>query len=163
VSKWWQIRQLDVHNAFLNGSLREVVYMAQPTGSIDFALLKHVCLFHMSLYGLKQAPRAWYTRLSDFLHTISFWASKVDTSLFILTRNHVICYLFVYVDDILLTSNNSFLIHRLITLLSSKFKLRDLGNAHYFFRVGVTSTNVGLMLSQYKYVLDILCHAGMSS
>jgi hypothetical protein len=71
--------------------------------------------------------------MSDFLLTIGFWVSKVDTSLFFLTMNHDICYLFVYVDDILLTGNNSALIQRLITLLSSKFKLRDLGNAIIFW------------------------------
>jgi hypothetical protein len=67
--------------------------MAQPTGFVDSALPNHVCLLHKSLYGIKQAPRAWYTRLSDFLQTIGFQASKVDTSLFVLTRNHniVIC------------------------------------------------------------------------
>jgi hypothetical protein len=126
-------------------------------------LSNHVCLLHRSLYGLNQAPRAWYTRLSDFLQTIGFRASKVDTSLFVLTRNHDICYLLVHFDDILLIGNNSTLIYRLITLLSSEFKLRDSGNAHYFFGVEVTATNVGLMLSKHKYVLDILCRVGMSS
>ena len=48
-------------------------------------------------------------------------------------------------------------------LLSSEFKLRDLGNAYYFLRVEVIPTSIGLMLSQHKYVLDILCRAGMSS
>jgi hypothetical protein len=69
----------------------------------------HSCLsLHKSLYGLKQALRAWYTRLSNFLLSIGFYASKVDTSLFILIVNHdIICYMFVYVDDILLTGNNS--------------------------------------------------------
>jgi hypothetical protein len=137
--------------------------MAQPTGFVDSALPNHVYLLHRSLYGIKQAPRAWYARLSDFLQTISFQASKVDTSLFVLMRNHNICYLLVYVDDILLTVNNSALIHCLITLLSSEFKLRDLGNAHYFLGVEVTHTSVGLMISQHKYVLDILCRASMSS
>jgi hypothetical protein len=61
MSKGWPIQQLDVHNAFLNGSLREVVYMAQSTGFVDFALPNHVCPLHRSLYGLKQALRAWYT------------------------------------------------------------------------------------------------------
>jgi hypothetical protein len=111
----------------------------------------------------KTSPKGLVHRLSDFLQTIGFRASKVDTSLFILTRNHDICYLLVYVDDILLTSNNSALIHHLITLLSPKFKLHDLGNAYYFLRVEVTPTSVGLMLSQHKYVLNILCRAGMSS
>jgi len=96
-------------------------------------------------------------RLSDFQ------AFKVDTSLFILNVNHDICYLLVYVDDILLTGNNSELLHRLITLLSSEFKLRDLGHVHYFLGIEVAPTNVGLVLSQHKYVLDILSHVGMSS
>jgi hypothetical protein len=80
-----------------------------------------------------------------------------------LTINHDVFYLLVYVDDILFTGNNSALIQRLITLLSSKFKLRDLGNAHYFLGVEVTFTSMRLMLNQHKYVLDILCCAGMSS
>jgi hypothetical protein len=122
--------------------------MQQPQGFVSFALPTHVCRLHKSLYGLKQASRAWYMRLSDFLMTISFWASKVDTSLFILNGNHDIFYLFVYVDDILITGNNSELIHRLITFLSSEFKLRDLGHAYYFLGIEVTPTSMGLVLSQ---------------
>ena len=102
-------------------------------------------------------------RLSDFLLTIDFQASKVDTSLFILNRTPDIYYLLVYVDDILITGNNSELIHRLITLLSSEFKLRDLGNARYFLGIEVAPTSMGLVLSQHNYVLDILNRAGMSS
>ena len=121
--------------------------MTQPISFVDSAMPNHVCLLHKSLYSLKQAPRAWYTCLSDFLQTICFQASKVDISLFILKRNHDIYYLLVYIDNILLSGNNFALIHRLITLLSSEFKLCDLGNAHYFFGVEVTPTNVGIMLS----------------
>jgi hypothetical protein len=163
VAKGWQIRQLDVHNAFLNGFLCEVVYMQQPPGFVNSALPTHVCRLHKSLYGLKQALRAWFMRLSDFLLTISFRASKVDTSLFILNVNHDICYLLVYVDDILITGNNSALIHRLSILLGSEFKLRDLGHAHYSLGIEIAPTSIGLELSQHKYVLDILSRAGMSS
>jgi len=137
--------------------------MQQPRGLVDPALPTHVCHLHNSLYGLKQAPQAWYTQLSDFLLLIGFHTSKVDTSLFILTMNHDICYLLVYVDDILLTGNNSTLLHRLISLLSSEFKLRDLSHAHYFLGIEVTPTSMGLMLSQHKYALDILSRASMSS
>ena len=104
--------------------------MKQPPGFVDSSLPRHVCRLHKSLYVLKQAPRAWYTRLNDFLLSIGFCASKVDTSLFIFSVGSDICYLLVYVDDILLTGNNVVLLQCLIRLLSSEFKLRDLGDVH---------------------------------
>jgi histone deacetylase 1/2 len=95
VSRNWKVHQLDIHNAFLNGVLTKEVYMKQPPGFVDSSLPSHVCRLHKSLYGLKQAPRAWYTRLSDFLLSIGFRASKVDTSLFILSDGTNIFYLLV--------------------------------------------------------------------
>ena len=74
-----------------------------------------------------------------------------------------ICYHFVYVNDILLTRSNSTLVQRLITLLSSEFKLRGFGVAYYFLGIEVTLTNIDHMLSQQKYILDILYRAGMLS
>ena len=156
VTHGWKIHQLDVHNAFLNGILQEEVYMAQPPGFVDPTLPSYVCRLHKSLYGLKQAPRAWYNRLSEFLISIGFQASKVDTSLFILSFGGAMIYLLVYVDDILLTGSDSTLLQRLITLLSSEFKLRDLGSAHFFLGIEVKSTSMGLLLSQHKYTLDII-------
>jgi histone deacetylase 1/2 len=137
--------------------------MKQPLGFIDSSLPSHVCGLHKSLYSLKQAPRAWYTRLSDFLLSIGFHAFKVDTSLFILSDGTNIFYLLVNVDDILLMGSNSAMLHHLIQLLSSEFKLRDLGVVHYFLGIEVQSTGMGLMLHQHKYILDILTRAGMTS
>jgi hypothetical protein len=97
------------------------------------------------------------------LLSIGFRASKVDTSLFIFSNGADICYLLVYVDDILLTGSNSLLLQCLIQLLSSEFKLRDLSSVHYFFGIEVQSTSIGLMLRQHKYTLDILTQVGMLS
>jgi hypothetical protein len=163
VSCGWKIHQLDIHNGFLSGVLDEEVYMKQPPGFVDSILPSLVCRLHKSLYGLKQALRAWYTRLNDFLLYVGFCASKVDTSLFIFSNGVDICYLLVYVDDILLTGSNSFLLQRLIQLLSSEFKLRDLGSVHYFLGIEVQSTSMGLMLRHHKYTLDILTRVGMLS
>ena len=159
----WNIHQLDVHNAFLNGILQEEVYMAQPPGFVDPALPSHVFRLHKSLYGLKQAPRAWYNRLSEFLLSIGFQTSKGDTSLFILSLNGALIYLLVYVDNILLTGSNLVMLHRLIMLLQSEFKLQDLGFVHFFLGIEVKSSAMGILLSQHKYALDIIQRAGMAS
>jgi hypothetical protein len=98
-----------------------------------------------------------------FLLSIGFLASKVDTSLLILSNGTNIFYLLVCVNDILLTGSNSAMLHRLIQLLSFEFKLRDLGAVHYFLGIEVQSTGMGLMLHQHKYILDILTRAGMTS
>uniref|UniRef100_A0A2N9I5K9 Reverse transcriptase Ty1/copia-type domain-containing protein n=1 Tax=Fagus sylvatica TaxID=28930 RepID=A0A2N9I5K9_FAGSY len=59
VSQNWPLRQLDVKNAFLHGTLKEEVYMAQPQGYIDSTNSRYVCKLHKSIYSLKQAPKAW--------------------------------------------------------------------------------------------------------
>ena len=137
--------------------------MKYPSGFVDSTLPSHVCRLHKSLYGSKQALRAWYTCLNDFLLSIGFRASKVDTSLFMFFVGADICYLLVDVDDILLMGSNSLLLQRLIQLLSSEFKLRNLCSVHYFLGIEVQSTSMGLMLRQHKYILDILTRAGMLS
>lgn len=56
----WKIHQLDIKSAFLNGELKEDVFVEQPNGFISRSVLDHVCKLRKTLYGLKQAPRAWY-------------------------------------------------------------------------------------------------------
>lgn len=60
ITNKWPLRQLDVKNAFLNGTLTENVYMEQLPGYIDPRFPNHVCMLKKSLYGLKKAPRAWF-------------------------------------------------------------------------------------------------------
>lgn len=60
----WDIKQLDVNNAFLNGILTDDVYVSQPDGIIDSHRSSHICKLHQALYGLKQALHAWFERLS---------------------------------------------------------------------------------------------------
>ena len=110
----WEIRQLDVSNAFLHGNLRDEVVMEQPQGFNDNAHPDFVCKLHKALYGLKQAPRAWFTQLSTFLLDLGFKASLVDSSLFIYACGAVRVYMLIYVDDIIIMGNDSPLITHMI-------------------------------------------------
>ncbi|KAJ9566905.1 hypothetical protein OSB04_002871 [Centaurea solstitialis] len=88
VTNKWPLRQLDIQTAFLHGDLEET-----------------------SLYGLKQAPRAWFIKLSTALRQLGFVGSKTDPSLFILNSPGSLIYLLVYIDDIIITGNNSTTCH----------------------------------------------------
>ncbi|GJU45536.1 retrovirus-related pol polyprotein from transposon TNT 1-94 [Tanacetum coccineum] len=77
------IYQMDVKTTFLNGILREEVYVRQPDGFVDQDNLNHVYKLKKALYGLKQAPRAWYDLLSKFLLSQEFSKGTVDPILFI--------------------------------------------------------------------------------
>ena len=68
----WCFHQLDVNNAFLQGTLTKDVFMAQPQGFTDTDHPNHVCRLRKAIYGLKQSPRAWYNELKQFLLTFGF-------------------------------------------------------------------------------------------
>ncbi|XP_019150523.1 PREDICTED: uncharacterized protein LOC109147316 [Ipomoea nil] len=162
VSGKWVLRQLDVHNAFLNGRLSETVYMKQTPGYEDPSHPGHVCHLQRSLYGLKQAPRVWFNRLHEFLTSTGFLASKIDVSLFYYTAGNSRVYLLVYVDDIIMMGNDSALIDTLLSQLSTAFKIRDLGVPHFFLGIETVSSGDGLILSQRRYMKDILTRSGMT-
>nr|GEZ92870.1 retrovirus-related Pol polyprotein from transposon TNT 1-94 [Tanacetum cinerariifolium] len=77
------VYQMDVKTAFLNGNLREDVYVSQPDGFVDPDNPNHVYKLKKAIYGLKQAPRTWYDMLSSFLLSQEFSKGSVDPTLFI--------------------------------------------------------------------------------
>jgi hypothetical protein len=156
VSFNWDIHQLDVSNAFLHGLLEEEVYMTQPEGFADPIHPQFVCKLHKSLYGLKQAPRAWFNRLSTALLALDFQSSQVDPSLFICHCGNVHAFFLVYVDDILVTSNDQNFIATLISQLQLEFAMKDLGQLIYFLGIKATHNSSNLHLRQTRYIIDLL-------
>jgi histone deacetylase 1/2 len=158
----WDIQQIDINNAFLNGLLQEEVYMTQPPGFVhqDQTL---VCKLQKALYGLKQAPRAWYERLTQTLVQFGFRSSKCDPSLFIYTHKGITLYVLVYVDDILLTGSSSTILHDIIHKLNSKFSLKHMGKPDYLLGIEVKNlSNGNILLTQSKYIRDLLHRANMA-
>ncbi|XP_019183561.1 PREDICTED: uncharacterized protein LOC109178368 [Ipomoea nil] len=135
--------------------------MKQPPGYEDPTHLGHVCHLQRSLYGLKQAPRAWFKRLHDFLISAGFNSSKTDVSLFHYTTGESKVFLLVYVDDIIMLGNDVVLIDTLLKQLSTTFKIRDLGEPGFFLGIETLKVPGGMLLTQRRYMGDILIRAGM--
>jgi hypothetical protein len=158
----WVLRQMDVHNAFLNGELIEIMFMKQPPRFKDLSKPHHVYRLNKALYGLKQAPRAWYTALKSAILQLGFHNSKADSSLFIYREGSILCYFLVYMDDIVITGNNPSFMNSVIQQLGVMFSLKDMGSLHYFLGIEVIPNLAGLFLSQHKYVRDLLATTNMS-
>uniref|UniRef100_A0A2N9J2J6 Reverse transcriptase Ty1/copia-type domain-containing protein n=1 Tax=Fagus sylvatica TaxID=28930 RepID=A0A2N9J2J6_FAGSY len=122
----WSITQLDVNNAFLHGDLDE------------------------------EASRQWFSKFSSTLIAAGFTQFKCDYSLFIKSEGSIFIGVLVYVDDILITSNNVASVKTLTEFLDQNFKLKDLGPAKYFLGLELARSKKGISLCQRKYALDIL-------
>jgi hypothetical protein len=163
VSCGWSLRQIDIQNAFLHGFLHEDVYMKQLPGFVDSDHLTYLCKLDKSLYGLKQASRAWFSRLSTTLLQLGFLASKADISLFIFNKGGVHMYILFYVDDIIIVSSSSSATDRLLSQLQADFAVKDLGTLNYFLGIEVHHTSHGLLLTQQKYIKDLMTRTNMAA
>ena len=106
-----------------------------------------VCKLNKSLYGLKQASRRWNAKLSNTLRELGFQHPKNDYSLFTKQQGNSLVLLAVYADDIVITGNNPEEISALKDFLDEKFKIKDLGELHYFLGIEIIRVSNGLILT----------------
>ena len=100
----WDLFQMDVKNAFLNGELSEEVYMQPPPGL--FVDSNKVCHLRRALYGLKQAPQAWFAKFSSTIFRLGYTASPYDSALFLRRTDKGTILLILYVDDMIITGDD---------------------------------------------------------
>lgn len=100
--------------------------------------------------------------LRNFLIQSGFKNSLSDASLFILCSGDTTIYVLVYVDDIVITGNSSQRVQAFIKLLSNRFSFKDLSDLSYFLGVEATHSSSGLLLTQSKYISDLLARTKMT-
>ena len=134
--------------------------MEQPPGFVAQGEYGKVCRLRKSSYGLKQSPRAWFGKFSQAIEKFGMQKSKSDHSVFYKKSDGGIILLVVYVDDIVITGNDTTGISSLKSFLHTQFHTKDLGMLKYFLGVEVARSKKGIFLSQRKYVLDLLSETG---
>nr|GEW18482.1 retrovirus-related Pol polyprotein from transposon TNT 1-94 [Tanacetum cinerariifolium] len=157
------VYKMDVKTAFLNGSLREEVYVSQPDGFVDQDNSNHVYKLKKALYGLKQALRAWYDMLSSFLISQDFSKGSVDPTLFICRNGNNLLLVQIYVDDIIFAASTLELCDLFANLMCSNFKMSMMGKISFFLGLQISQSPKGIFINQSKYAFESLKKYGFES
>ena len=157
----YDITAIDISTAFLHGKIDVPnCYMQMPIGlpQYDSEGNKLVCHLKKSIYGLKQAPRIWFNHFKSSLTLFGFIQSEVDPCLFFYKKDNIVIYGLLWVDDLILLSNDRDARNSLITFLRDKYKLTDKGNAEWLLGMSISRdrTKNTITLSQELYVKNLL-------
>ncbi|GKC88080.1 retrovirus-related pol polyprotein from transposon TNT 1-94, partial [Tanacetum coccineum] len=136
--KNFTIYQMDVKTAFLNGPLKEEVFVRSQT-----------------------TPRAWYDKLSSFLIEHHFTKGIVDPTLFTQRHEDDILLVQIYVDDIIFGSTNPVLSNRFATLMKDNFEMSMMGEMKFFLGLQVYQSPRGIFINQSQYTMELLKKHGM--
>ncbi|GJY51479.1 retrovirus-related pol polyprotein from transposon TNT 1-94 [Tanacetum coccineum] len=159
--KSFPIYHIDVKTTFLNGPLKEEVYVAQPDGFVDPDHPEKVYRLRKALYGLKQAPRAWYDELLNFLMSKGFTKGTIDPTLFTIRYWEDILLVKIYIDDIIFGSTNPKFSKRFENLMYSRFEMFLMGEMKFFLGLQIHQSLRGIFINQAKYALKILKKDGI--
>ena len=157
IAAWerWDVHQLDIKTAFLNGEIDTTVYMLQPPGFVEGT--NQVCHLLKCLYGLKQAPRVWYYTLKNVLLKLGFNSVSADTSFWV-RPGQAIVYLTTVVDDMLVASCQPSLTLHIVNSILSHFKGVHGGIAHHYsgFKLTWSKQRRSVWLTQTRHIDDMV-------
>lgn len=159
-----ELHQMDVKTAFLNGDLKEEIFMEQPEGFLDSKNPEYICMLKKALYGLKQAPRQWFQKIDSYLDDdLGFDSCDYDPCLYVFRRDKSVILIALYVDDLLIASNNLETLLRLKQELCRRFEMKDCGEARMCLGLEIRRDRKkkNLFLSQSLYIDKIMERFGM--
>ena len=153
-----ELYQMNVKTTFLNGNLEEKVYIDQPEG---FSIEKKehiVCKLKKSIYGLKQGSQQCYLTFNDIITSFGFKENTIDRCIYLKVSGSKFIFLILYVDDILLATNDLGLLHETKKFLSKNLEMKYMGEASYVIGIEIfRDRSQGLLrLSQKTYINKVL-------
>jgi hypothetical protein len=157
----WEVHNMDIKSTFLNGDLKEVIYVQQPPGFINNNNPDKVPHLHKALYGLWQAPRAWNAKLDGTLLSLGFKHSISKHGMYTHGNTERRLIVGVYVDDLIITGSNMQVLSSFKNEMCKSFKVSDLDVLSYYLGVEVQQSRDGIAICQGACVKKILDAAGL--
>src|SRR5215204_2957790 len=149
----YEIWQMDVKTAFLNGDIEEELYMVQPKGFVDPKNADKVSKLQRSIYGLKQASRSWNRRFDKVIKDFGFIQCHGEACIYKKVSGSSVAFLILSVDVILLIGNDIELLRSVKVYLNNSFSMKDLGEAAYILGIKIYRDRsrrlIGLSQSTY--------------
>lgn len=155
-----KISQMDAVSAFLNGKLDTEVYMEQPELFNDST--NRYCKLKKSIYGLKQSSRLWNDALNSVLLNFGLKRSNTDQCIFYSKSSSSVLIVAIYVDDLIILSNDVNLENKLKRQLCSSFQMKDLGQVASILGMRITQNDNSIAIDQSQYICEVIERFGMS-
>jgi hypothetical protein len=152
----WQVHHMDVKSAFLNGELKEEVYVHQPVGFVIVSQEVKVLRLRKVLYGLRQAPWVWNSKLDDTLKKMNFIQSEHEHAIYRHSHGNDILLVGVYVDDLVITGSSLAAVEEFKEEMKRAFLMSDLGLLSFYLGIEVRQDVGGITLRQAHYAKKIL-------
>ncbi|GJW32433.1 retrovirus-related pol polyprotein from transposon TNT 1-94 [Tanacetum coccineum] len=157
----FKLYQMDAKSSFLNGFINEEVYVAQPSGFIDFQKPNYVYKLKKALYGLKQAPKAWYDRLKAFFIKHEYSIGMVDNTLYTKRSKSHLVIVQIYVNDIIFGSTSQNLCDDFAIIMHDEFEMSMMGELNFFLDLQIKQMEDKRFFNQSKYIKEMLKKFGL--
>jgi len=153
-----ELHQMDVKTTFLNGNIEETICMVKPKNFVSGDPKAMVCKLTKSIYELKHASRQSYHKFHQVILSFGFEMNVVDDCVYHKFNGSKYIFLVLYVDDILLATNNIDMLHDTKKFLSRNFEMKDLGDASFVLGIQIhRDQSQGILgLSQRSYIEKVL-------
>lgn len=157
------ITHLDVTTAFLNGKLKEIVYMQLPQNLKNDDNVCKVLKLKRAIYGLKQSARAWYEKVDKVLQELGYKKSRYEPCLFVKLCDNEKTYVALFVDDFFIFTNCDKEVNNLKCQLSTIFKLKDLGQLKQCLGMNIVIEKDKICIDQKAFIEKLLCKFNMEN
>ncbi|UYV76870.1 hypothetical protein LAZ67_14002267 [Cordylochernes scorpioides] len=150
------VHQMDVQSAFLNGDVKEEIYMTQPENFESKKYPRRVCKLKKAIYGLKQAGMTWHANLDSVLKEMGLEQMKTDNCVYI-KHHEGILLVAIYVDDLIIAAEREDTLISFKESMKKIFKIKDLGKINYCLGIRIQTKKDGsISIDQEKYIEELL-------